>query len=104
MIFVCSSQYEGWGLPGSEAMACGSALVSTAHGGVDAYAQDGETALIVPPRDPAALAEAVRKLLADPALCQTLAARGAASIRQFTWENSTARLERALLQIPEPCH
>ena len=97
-IFVCSSQYEGWGLPGSEAMACGAALVSTAHGGVNAYAEDQETALIVPPCQPDLLAQSMHKLLEDSALRCSISARGASSIRRFHWENSAAKFEYALLQ------
>lgn len=98
MIFVCSSQYEGWGLPGSEAMACGAALVSTSTGGVDAYAKDGVTALIVPVRNPDALATAVQILLEDPSYRHKLATNGASSIRQFNWNTSTDKFERELLQ------
>jgi glycosyltransferase involved in cell wall biosynthesis len=42
-IFVVPSMYEGFGLPGAEAMACGAALVSTRNGGVESYAIDGES-------------------------------------------------------------
>ena len=38
---MLTSYYEGWGLPGTEAMACGCALVSTRNGGVDSYAIEG---------------------------------------------------------------
>ncbi len=98
MIFVCSSLYEGWGLPGSEAMTCGAALVSTDNGGVTAYAKDGDTALIVPPCDPPALASAIIKLMENPGLRLAMADRGASSIKRLDWESSTTKLENVLLR------
>jgi glycosyltransferase involved in cell wall biosynthesis len=95
-IFVMSSRYEGWGLPGSEAMACGAALVSTDNGGVRAYAQHEVSALLTPVADPKALAAAVSSLIEDDGLRLRLAASGCERIRQFTWERSSADLERCL--------
>jgi glycosyltransferase involved in cell wall biosynthesis len=95
-IFVVPSRYEGWGLPGSEAMACGAALVSTENGGVRAYAENGRTALLTPAGDPAALAEAVNSLLGDSVLRARLASAGCEHIRQFTWDRASDDLERCL--------
>jgi glycosyltransferase involved in cell wall biosynthesis len=55
-----------------EAMAAGLPVVATRVGGVPEIATDGETALLVPPRDTAALASALARLLADPALASRL--------------------------------
>lgn len=55
-VFMHTSETEGWGLTGAEALACGCALVAADSGGVRDYAIDGETALLVRVRDPAALA------------------------------------------------
>lgn len=95
-IFVVPSLYEGWGLPGSEAMACGAALVSTDNGGVHAYAEHGRTALITPIRRPDALAAAVVSLIADDGFRLRLAMAGYDNIRNFTWENSNRALEECL--------
>ena len=54
-IFMVPSQYEGWGLPGSEAMACGAALVSTDNGGVRGYGRTTRTPFCVPQVDPTCL-------------------------------------------------
>jgi glycosyltransferase involved in cell wall biosynthesis len=97
-IFLVPSYYEGWGLPGSEAMACGAALVSTDNGGVRAYAEDGETALLTPIADPEALAAAVYSLLSDPQRRIRLAEAGCREIAQFTWERASNDLERCLLE------
>ncbi|AJE04186.1 glycosyltransferase family 4 protein [Geobacter pickeringii] len=95
-IFVVPSRFEGWGLPGSEAMACGAALVSTDNGGVRAYAEHGRTALLTPIGNPGALAAAVNSLLDDDSLRLRLAGAGYEHIRQFTWERASDDLERCL--------
>ena len=87
-IFVTPSHYEGWGLPGAEAMACGAALVSTDHGGVRAYASDNETALLSPAKKPEHLAENIFSLMRDGALRVRLAEAGYRHIQQFTWERA----------------
>jgi glycosyltransferase involved in cell wall biosynthesis len=65
-IFVLASHEEG--LPNSilEAMAAGKPVVATNVGGVAEAVEDGVTGLLVPHADPAALASAIRRLLADP--------------------------------------
>jgi glycosyltransferase involved in cell wall biosynthesis len=72
-IFVFASHREGFGLPPLEAMASGCAVVTTDCGGVGDYARDNENCLMVTPRDPAALAAAIERLLADDRLRERLA-------------------------------
>jgi glycosyltransferase involved in cell wall biosynthesis len=59
---------EPWGLVPLEAMSVGRPVVATATGGQAEYLRDGENALVVAAGDPGALAAAVRRLAADPAL------------------------------------
>ena len=80
-IFVMSSVTEGLGTSLLDAMACGKPVVATNVGGIPEVVADGETGILVPPRDPAALAEALRKLLADPALRQRMGAAGLVRVR-----------------------
>lgn len=94
-VFLVPSHFEGWGLPGAEAMACGAALVSTDNGGVHAYAANEETALLCPPRDPSSLAASICRLLRnDDERCR-LALNGQRYIQQFTWDRATNVLEEA---------
>lgn len=95
-IFVVPSEYEGWGLPGSEAMCCGAALVSTDNGGVRAYAEHTRTALLSEPRNIEALADNLLMLASDPHLRKTIAMTGHEQIKQFTWDRATTALEQSL--------
>ncbi len=97
-IFVVPSHFEGWGLPGAEAMACGAALASTDNGGVRAYAEHGQTALLSEPKDIDALAENINQLIQNEALRLRLAHAGHQHIQQFTWEKAVASFEAALLK------
>jgi glycosyltransferase involved in cell wall biosynthesis len=92
-IFVFPSHFEGWGLPGMEALACGAALVAADGVGLSEYAQHGKTALVVERGRPDLLCEAVETLLDDDELRQRLARQGNAHVRQYTWTRATDALE-----------
>jgi glycosyltransferase involved in cell wall biosynthesis len=86
------------GLPMSllEAMAHGRAVVATPVGGTPEVVVDGETGLLVPPRDPAALAEALSRLVADAGLRGRL---GAAGRRRVEERFTATEMERRVLDI-----
>ncbi|CAA9574864.1 MAG: Glycosyltransferase [uncultured Thermomicrobiales bacterium] len=87
-LFVYPSLYEGFGLPPLEALACG---VPTVTGAGTAMAEIvGDAALLTDPRDPAALAAALARLLDDPALRATLRERGPRQAAPFTWARTAA--------------
>ncbi len=89
-VFAVGSWFEGFCQPGLESLACGTALVTTDNGGCREYAIDGETALVVPPRDAPAMAAAIRKLLDDDELSKRLVANGLDVVaRDFDWEQRT---------------
>src|SRR5437867_10551070 len=67
-VFCCPSVYEPFGLINLEAMACETPVVASAVGGILEVVVDGETGILVPPADPAALAAALTRVLDDPAL------------------------------------
>lgn len=95
-VFMVPSHFEGWGLPGAEALACGAALVTTDNGGCRNYATDGETALVVPPGEPERMANAVDRLLEDDSLRHQLAWSGNQFVQRYTWVGAADALEKVL--------
>lgn len=74
-VFALPSLYEGSSLAVLEAMAAGTAIVSSAIGGTEELIEDGRSGLLVPPGDAPALAAALRRVLGDPRLRGEMAAR-----------------------------
>lgn len=75
-----------------ESLACGVPVVSTRVGGVPYIVQDGETALLVPPQDPQAMADAIVRVAQDRVLAAHLRENGLRHVQQFTWTNVKPRL------------
>jgi glycosyltransferase involved in cell wall biosynthesis len=96
-IFVLASRFEGYGMALAEAIAHGIAIVSTTAGAIPQIVPAG-TALLVPPDDAAALAQALRSLIGAPAERRRLAMNArAAAARLPTWRDS-ARLFVGVLE------
>ncbi len=74
-VFALPSLYEGSSLAVLEAMAAGIPIVSSAIGGTEELIEDGRSGLLVPPGDAKSLAAALRRVLGDEELRQSLAAR-----------------------------
>ncbi|MGC4082194.1 MAG: glycosyltransferase [Vicinamibacterales bacterium] len=90
-LFVMSSVTEGLGTSSLDAMACRKAVIGTSAGGIPEVVAHGRTGLIVPPRDPEALADAIVTLIQDDALRQQMADAGYARVRErFTVERMVA--------------
>jgi glycosyltransferase involved in cell wall biosynthesis len=96
-IFLCASRNEGWGLPVTEAMACGCAVVSTRNGGVESYAVDHENALLCEVDDVDGLTDAVVALLDDEDQRVQLASGGLETVRAFDWRSTASKFEQILL-------
>ncbi|MFI9153564.1 glycogen synthase [Streptomyces sp. NPDC053367] len=106
-VFVCPSLYEPMGIVNLEAMACGTAVVATATGGIPEVVVDGETGLLVPieqeqdgtgtpldeKRFASDFAAAVNRLLAEPALTRSMGAAGRLRAeREFGWDVAAERV------------
>jgi glycosyltransferase involved in cell wall biosynthesis len=91
-VAVVPSLYEGFSLPAVEAMACGVPLVATTGGAVpEVVGRDGDTGILVPPGDPEALADGLRRALADAELRARVGAAGRArALEKFTWRACAA--------------
>jgi starch synthase len=105
-VFVCPSVYEPLGIVNLEAMACGTAVVASAVGGIPEVVQDGATGLLVPyeEKDPAAfetsLAAAVNTVVADPAAAARMGEAGRErAAREFGWDAVARRTVRVYEEI-----
>jgi starch synthase len=114
-VFVCPSVYEPMGIVNLEAMACETAVVATATGGIPEVVADGETGLLVPieqlqdgtgtPVDPdrfvADLAAAMTKLVEDPSRAREMGLAGRRrAVEKFSWATiaeDTMAVYRSLL-------
>ncbi len=82
-VFAYPSLYEGFGLPPLESLACGTPVVTSNASSLPEAV--GNAALLVDPRDPAALAGALGAALEDESLRDRLRRSGFERARQFTW-------------------
>jgi glycosyltransferase involved in cell wall biosynthesis len=99
-VVVSPCEREGFGLAAAEAMAFGRPVVAADGGALPELVTAGETGLLVPPRDAAALREAVQQLLDDPELRERFGRAARARARErFGWDGVIART----LELYERC-
>ncbi len=85
-VVLCTPWYEPFGIVPLEAMAAGVPVVATAVGGLTDTVLDGVTGVLVPPRNPGALADALRPLIKDPELRGQLGRNGLLRARsRYGW-------------------
>ena len=84
---------ESFGIVLVEAMAAGVPVVASDIAGYREVVRDGIEGLLVPPNDPGALAEAIRRILSEPDLASALAAAGRSRAETFSWATVVPRLE-----------
>jgi len=95
-VFACPSLYEPLGIVNLEAMACGTAVVGSAVGGIPEVVSDGETGLLVPAGDPGALAAALNALVGDTGRAAAMGQAGRErAVAEFGWP-AVAALTAAL--------
>ena len=102
-LFVLASHSETYGMVTIEAMAAGLPVIGTAAGGTVEIIRDGETGLLAPPQDVAALTEALLRLISDPDLRERLGAtaRGETAAR-FSHVRQCESVERLLDLLGDP--
>lgn len=95
-LFVYPSQFEGFGIPPLEAMACGAPVIATRTGAIPDYA--GDAAVLVDPGDRDQLRDAMMRLLRDAPLRRELRARGPERARLFGWGESAETMTELLAE------
>jgi glycosyltransferase involved in cell wall biosynthesis len=89
-VFVFPSLYEGFGLPPLEAMAAGTPVITSNVSSLPEVV--GDAAILIDPYDPDSIADAMRRVLTDPALREELRERGLARVHEFSWDRSVGRV------------
>lgn len=97
-LFVISSYLEGLGTSILDAMAAGLAVVATRVGGIPEVVAHQETGILVPPRDPEALANAILDLAGDPERRAAFGVRGQERVRAFSADVTAERTRGAYLE------
>lgn len=96
-VFVFPSLYEGFGLPPLEAMAAGVPVVTSNVSSLPEVV--GDAALLIDPLDASAIADAMARVLRDPALNADLVRRGLERVKAFSWERSVARTRQVYTDV-----
>jgi glycosyltransferase involved in cell wall biosynthesis len=91
--------FEGFGLVHLEANACGTPAVGTWESGTEEVIVDSENGFLVPQQDPAALADAIVRLLDDEALAQRMSTAARARAQQMTWQKTVDQLIALYAQL-----
>src|SRR5262245_8656437 len=91
-VFVNSSLHDNMPISILEALASGVPIVSTNVCGIPFLVEDHKTAMLVPPRNPAAMAQAVLHLLENPTIAEQLVSAGREVVQQYTWSKVAPRL------------
>jgi glycosyltransferase involved in cell wall biosynthesis len=93
-IFILPSLYEGLGVAVLEAMAAGKPVIASRVGGLPELVADGETGLLVAPKNVEGLVEAIARLADDKSLAREMGRKGAArALASFSLENMAAQNE-----------
>ena len=100
LCFAFPSLYEGFGLPVLEAMACGTPVMTSNVSSLPEVA--GDAALLVDPTDQEAITGALRRLIGDETLRQTLIARGYEQAARFSWTRAARELKNIYSQLFTP--
>ncbi|HKY04076.1 MAG TPA: glycosyltransferase family 4 protein, partial [Blastocatellia bacterium] len=100
---VFPSTYEGFGMVVVEAMSQLLPVVATSVGCAAALVKDRETGILVPPRDPAALALAADRLMKDPSLRSRLAENALAAVRDMSWRRTALETLDIYLAAKRAC-
>jgi glycosyltransferase involved in cell wall biosynthesis len=89
---ILPSLYEGFGLPAAESMACGTPVIATRAGALPEVVGEEGAGILVPTRNPGALAQAVLEVLRDPERREKMGIAGRQRVEKlFTWQRVAER-------------
>jgi glycosyltransferase involved in cell wall biosynthesis len=97
-IFINTTNVDNTPVSVIEAMACGLCIVSTNVGGLPFLLDDGLDALLVPPNDPNAMANAIEEILTSPSLANKLSMNARRKAERFSWDEIYPQWENLLLE------
>lgn len=92
-VFICPSLAEGLGLVFVEAQACGVPPIGTRVGGIPDVIQHEENGLLIEPKNPEQISEAIIRLLKDKELANKLAKRGLETCQKFEWQKIIEQID-----------
>jgi glycosyltransferase involved in cell wall biosynthesis len=93
-VFALPSTWEGFGVAAAEASACGLPVVATDVYGIPDVVRPNVTGLLVPPKDPAALAKALGRLIDNPALRSQFGRAGREYVAShYDWRDNAKQME-----------
>lgn len=99
-VFVLPSYREAFGVAYLEAMACGLLAIGVRGQGPSAFIRDGETGLLVGPKDAGDLTACLKKIFENPAGMQAIAAKGRDFVRsEFTWQHHAEKMIGVLSEM-----
>ena len=100
-IFLNTTNVDNTPISLMEAMASGLCIVSTNVGGIPYLLEDGVDALLVPPDDPQAMADAIRRIISEPGLAGRLSANARRKAESFDWSVVLPQWEVLLERYPK---
>ncbi len=104
-VFVCPSIYEPFGIINLEAMSCMTPVVASAVGGILEVVVEGKTGLLVEPANPRKIADAVNKLLKDPAMARKLGKNGRKRVEKlFSWDYIAEQTKKLYEELVRGAH
>jgi glycosyltransferase involved in cell wall biosynthesis len=102
IVLPSTSDAEAFSVALVEAMASGRPIIGTNIGGTPQVIEDGQNGLLVPPKDPEALAVAINRVLNDSSFAESLAARGLSKVQQFSWDKQAGKYQELFQSVMLP--
>jgi D-inositol-3-phosphate glycosyltransferase len=103
-LFVTTPWYEPFGITPVESMACGTPVIGSNVGGIKFTVRDGETGYLVPPNNPAILAERMAHLYQHPKLMEVFSRQAVGRANDlFTWQRSAKALAAVYEEVTATC-